>query len=264
MIIRRFVTAVREQDWGLAAIDFVIVVAGIFVGLQVDDWNQSRLDRIRESSILPRVLEDMSSTVEALGIWTQRRQYTNQFHLDWINASEDDIGAIASDDLDKRIYEAVWIYTTPFIIHPTLDQLKSTNELQIIKSGDAQFAITELYRLRERLDENVTERNRIMTNLVDPFLIEHYPAQQYMSNLSELTIFDGAEMEVGILPPSTPEDMRPLLLDRKFKNLMAYRLVADNLVQNDVDDILEIQVELRRAIEKRQKELGNPSTSTEQ
>jgi hypothetical protein len=257
MIIRHFVTALRKQDWSTVAIEFLIVVVGIFVGLQVDNWNQARLDRIREASLLPRIREDVTSTNEVLDRWQKLREYSNQQHLLWINASAADIEDMSSSDLDKHIYEAVWIYTSPFIIDGTLEQLKSNGELQILKSDAAQIAITDFYRLSERLNENVAAREAIMTNLVDPFLIDNYPAQQYMSNLSNPTVYPGPAMEIGILPPAVPEDMRHLLLDRRFQNLMAYRLAADNIIQLDVNAIRAVQNELLDAIEKRERELGS-------
>lgn len=61
MIIRRFTTAIRKQDWGLVALDFLVVVAGIFVGLQVDDWNRSREDRRLEEEYLLRIQSDLQS-----------------------------------------------------------------------------------------------------------------------------------------------------------------------------------------------------------
>jgi hypothetical protein len=42
MILRSFADSIRKQDWLAVAIEFVIVVAGIFVGLQVTDWNEGR------------------------------------------------------------------------------------------------------------------------------------------------------------------------------------------------------------------------------
>ena len=257
MIINHFVTALRKQDWFTVAIEFLIVVVGICVGLQVDNWNQARLDRIREASILPRIREDIASTYEVLDRWQQLREYSNQQHLLWINASAADVENMSPVDLDNKIYETVWIYTTPFIIDGTLEQLRSSGELQILKSEAAQIAITDFYRLRERLKENITAREKIMTTLVDPFLIENYPAQQYMSNLGDLTVYAGSAMQVGILAPAEPEDMRHLLLDRRFKNLMAYRLAADNIIQLDVNDLRAVQNELLDAIEKRLRELGS-------
>lgn len=47
MIIRRMADAIRTQNWFTVIIEILIVVIGIFLGLQVDDWNQARLDRAR-------------------------------------------------------------------------------------------------------------------------------------------------------------------------------------------------------------------------
>ena len=45
MILQKIAEGIRIQDWITVAIVFVIVVAGIFVALQVDSWNQGRKDR---------------------------------------------------------------------------------------------------------------------------------------------------------------------------------------------------------------------------
>lgn len=45
MILRRITKHVREQNWAAIAIDFVIVVTGVFLGIQVGDWNDGRQDR---------------------------------------------------------------------------------------------------------------------------------------------------------------------------------------------------------------------------
>ena len=66
MIIRRLVTALRKQDWGIAAIDFVIVVAGIFVGLRVDDWAKDRAAAEVERGMLALIVSDIRREADAL------------------------------------------------------------------------------------------------------------------------------------------------------------------------------------------------------
>jgi len=58
MILRRLATALRRQDWFTVVVEFVIVVAGIFVGLQVTEWNEQRQLREREINYLIRLAED--------------------------------------------------------------------------------------------------------------------------------------------------------------------------------------------------------------
>ena len=44
MILRRVIQHVRKQEWTAIAIDFLIVVIGGFVGIQVANWNQELAD----------------------------------------------------------------------------------------------------------------------------------------------------------------------------------------------------------------------------
>ncbi|MEE4284400.1 MAG: hypothetical protein V2I41_20860 [Pseudomonadales bacterium] len=44
-MIRSINKHIREQNWIGLILDFIVVVLGIFLGLQASDWNQGRLDR---------------------------------------------------------------------------------------------------------------------------------------------------------------------------------------------------------------------------
>jgi hypothetical protein len=59
VILRRVIKHVRNQEWTAIAIDFVIVVLGVFVGLQVSNWNASRADRASETLFLGYLAEDL-------------------------------------------------------------------------------------------------------------------------------------------------------------------------------------------------------------
>ena len=52
MILRRVIQHVRDQNWTAIAIDFVIVVVGVFVGIQLGNWNAERLDQQRRDQIV--------------------------------------------------------------------------------------------------------------------------------------------------------------------------------------------------------------------
>ena len=42
MIIKRLALGIRNQDWFVVGVEIVIVVVGIFIGLQVTEWNEKR------------------------------------------------------------------------------------------------------------------------------------------------------------------------------------------------------------------------------
>lgn len=63
MILRRFSANIRRQDWFALLLDLLIVVVGIYLGLQVDAWNSARQDRVTEREYLERLLADMEESV---------------------------------------------------------------------------------------------------------------------------------------------------------------------------------------------------------
>ncbi|MEO1041250.1 MAG: hypothetical protein AAFX52_03080 [Pseudomonadota bacterium] len=45
MLLRRIIEHVQTQNWTAVALDFLIVVIGVFMGIQVSNWNAARADR---------------------------------------------------------------------------------------------------------------------------------------------------------------------------------------------------------------------------
>ncbi len=63
MILRRVISHFRKQEWTAIAIDFVIVVFGVFVGLQVNNWNAARADRQAAANYLADIAADVKADV---------------------------------------------------------------------------------------------------------------------------------------------------------------------------------------------------------
>ena len=65
MLLRSVTQHVRSQNWFAVFIDFIIVVVGVFVGLQVQDWNDSRKDRVEEQRLLSRLSSETRALLDA-------------------------------------------------------------------------------------------------------------------------------------------------------------------------------------------------------
>jgi hypothetical protein len=59
MLLLRVVEHLRKQAWTAIAIDFVIVVLGVMLGLQVNNWNEARLERQRTGVLLSAIRADL-------------------------------------------------------------------------------------------------------------------------------------------------------------------------------------------------------------
>ena len=55
---------VKDQDWTVVVIDFVIVVVGVFIGIQVANWNDARLDAKRKVQIIEALVTDIEDSID--------------------------------------------------------------------------------------------------------------------------------------------------------------------------------------------------------
>ena len=61
MILRSVTEHVKAQNWTAVAIDLVIVVVGVFIGIEVSNWNTARSLKQQENVYLEQLLIDLES-----------------------------------------------------------------------------------------------------------------------------------------------------------------------------------------------------------
>lgn len=67
MILRRLTDHVKAQNWFAVALDFLIVVLGVFIGMQVNTWNTNRQDRERGEIYSERLKSELRFEHEYAG-----------------------------------------------------------------------------------------------------------------------------------------------------------------------------------------------------
>jgi hypothetical protein len=63
MIMRRFAQALKEQNWTSILIEFVLLVVGVFLGIEVANWNSGRIERALAATYLSSLAEDVRSDI---------------------------------------------------------------------------------------------------------------------------------------------------------------------------------------------------------
>ena len=59
MILRRLSANLRAQNWTAIGIEFLIVVVGVFIGTQVANWNQARLEKEATKRMLVQLIPEL-------------------------------------------------------------------------------------------------------------------------------------------------------------------------------------------------------------
>ena len=63
MIMRRFAQALKDQNWTSILIEFVLLVVGVFLGIEVANWNSARIERALAATYLSSLAEDVRSDI---------------------------------------------------------------------------------------------------------------------------------------------------------------------------------------------------------
>ena len=67
MILRRLTNAFRKQDWFTVVVETLIVVFGVIIGLQVNNWNERQADMRRGSAYAQRLVIDIRTDIQDRG-----------------------------------------------------------------------------------------------------------------------------------------------------------------------------------------------------
>ncbi|MEQ8435762.1 MAG: hypothetical protein RIA71_16145 [Oceanicaulis sp.] len=143
MILQNISKAIREQNYYAVALEFVIVIAGVVIGFQIQAWNQDRANRETERVYLARLYEDMTRSVCRLA--DERNQL-----IDWNSRARATLNALLDNTPDAvtgngfELVASTRIQTgTPQ--RATLNELVGGGQMNLISSPHlrAQIAATE-------------------------------------------------------------------------------------------------------------------------
>jgi hypothetical protein len=150
MLLRRVIAHLRKQEWTAIAIDFVIVVVGVFVGLQVNNWNEARRDRQVEHALLERLHIE---TRELLAI--TREEW--RVHRDRVAPSVTANPVLFSQAPARplTVLECEWIAGSHISRRPTdelpvLDEMLATGQLNLIEDQEVKERLRAYILFRER------------------------------------------------------------------------------------------------------------------
>jgi hypothetical protein len=144
MLLRRITKHIKNENWFAVFIDFLIVVVGVFIGIQVANWNEAQGRQQTERSYIERLREDLASNNDdinqRIAYFTQVREYG----LSALNALEQD-----TESLDEQflidIYQASHILPREFG-RDTYDEILSVGANEAIADVEVRKRLANFYR----------------------------------------------------------------------------------------------------------------------
>lgn len=161
MILRRISEAFRKQDWFTVLVETLIVVFGVFIGLQVNNWNETRQDRLSEAKYLERFANEIELTIAQI----QEERAFSQGALEGIEHFTTQLFGNSATDEELVSATREYLTTGAFFANfkpyrTTFDDLITTGNFDII---DDETIKTGLIRLHARYDDT---QSTIESNIV--------------------------------------------------------------------------------------------------
>jgi len=142
MILRRITTALKRQDWVTVFIELALVIAGVLIALQIDNWNTAHQDRIDEAYYLGRILDDIDESIanneHAIVFLSQRAERSA-----WVvrKLREGSLTKAEEDVFNER-FNDIGRWLSGDFIDGTIDELRSSGRLGIIQSKSFREHLT--------------------------------------------------------------------------------------------------------------------------
>ncbi len=146
MLLRRITEHIKTQNWFAVLLDFLIVVIGVFMGIQVNNWNNERLLRAEETFFIQRMIDDFHASIDASeyeASVTERQAKQATIVLNSLDACRVEIASRA--DFAQGIY-TLGKFDSIQYVRTVFDELKSTGKMGVISNVELRNAISELER----------------------------------------------------------------------------------------------------------------------
>ena len=104
MILRRLTDAFRKQDWFTVLIETLIVVFGVFLGIQLGNWNAARQDRAQFEEAFDRAIAETRRNLQDL----EDTRAVVEARLPIVKAAIEDLQACRTDEAAEERVEAAF------------------------------------------------------------------------------------------------------------------------------------------------------------
>lgn len=219
MIFRRLKAHVEKENWFAVFIDFAIVVVGVFIGLQVANWNETRILKSEEAAFLMRLQEDtVNAEALILGSIGRQRSRFQAFESGLTKLASGDPRPLTADECQGLSASAIVSSAIPIL--PSVEELQQNRGMNLISDPELKRALSSMSQAARYIDDLVEKRGRYISD----------PSQNY-PDLLQLRHYSDESGEVRVAATCDDQAMRQ---NQRFLNAMTMNLDFQDALQNRV------------------------------
>tara|TARA_Y100000385_G_scaffold290967_1_gene366368 strand:- start:4085 stop:4855 length:771 start_codon:yes stop_codon:yes gene_type:complete len=183
--------------------EIALVVIGILIALNINNWNQDRINNEKQIEYLQNIVNDIDLHISNL-----------EYHLKEENSNLEEMEKLIShfhenegfllNDTTLQYFGSVFDRTTFLATRPTYVQLLSSGNIGLIRNDSLRNEIVSYYQKLERRELIVLKNNDVKDFVINPIFIKNI----------DLTFESTLKVSTGL------EENLPSQLEQTNKNLL--------------------------------------------
>ena len=220
--------------------EIALVMIGILLALQVNNWNEERKQYNNGLNVLVKLEKEFIENQNLLkGVIPlhKRTEYSNNRLLELISPIP----------TQKKI-DSLGYYVNDLIFIPkytpnksVLNSVIASGDINFINNEDITYKITNWNSLLEEYNYWISIVSSISIDQIIPFTVKYFPFRN-MKSMKGLEYFDKATLSEFVF------DSNRLLTSMEFENLVELRRLVSIQLRVNVDEIQNAQAEIIRLI----------------
>ena len=209
--------------------EILLVMIGILLALQVNNWNEYRKARTEEDKILREIRRNLVIDISALDRVMNRSLYQGKKYEKLLYLIKQD-SFLKGNALDTLFGSVLEYYQ--FDLNITPFQEVDSKGINIVSNDSLRLKIINVYEVSNRRLEHINNSEKtISTEVIRPYYFHNFNNIDFLSQLAK------------------PRHIEELIKDDYFVNILEYRLTIKNRNQIWWSGIREEMIKLKEMID---------------
>ena len=228
--------------------EIVLVVIGILIALQINNWNQNRKNSVAQIEMLSNLKEEFSKNQETLN-----NEISNHLFVATQTRALSELIGPEAKGVKPSVFNAMILgmcYLPQY--YPSdgvINSIMASEQLSLIKNNELKYLITTWPGRYQAYSFNIKINYDYYMNHIYRFLSKNYP----LKNMEVYSVFT----DIGDVGPSRfSVDQETMISNPEFENHVEMRRLNADVLLTSAKSLYEFQEQLLAIIEI---ELSNPT-----
>jgi hypothetical protein len=212
--------------------EIVLVVIGILIALQINNWNENRKATIEETAILESLYENLILANQQSEVLITDEKTLKQLLIRVLRVETKPVEIEKHTISDSIFKSAVWDLQSDLPIINTYVNLKNSNKISLIKSKTINKKFTDLDFHFNKLNDALEDRLSVHQIRIDDILEK---------DVNFILLIKSNVPEISTVNES-PNNYEEILKDKRIRNLLGMKL-------DFTQDVIDRRVALDKEME---------------